>query len=269
MLRTFASVFDRVAVWYGLGPDLLVLGFNDDEFVPTPESIARHMQLPDLKVGFERAGIGSLSALLAHELLPVGVVAASDLSGSVHTLYRPILNHIAGEAFFRGAAGRLPGVASGQAAAVGARHSLLHHHLRDPVGGDPKRARRDATREACRSRKGLCVALLIEWSHLDPSSDGLREVMASINRDPQMRMGGVLRISDFDQLMKITAPTRSRAAVNITTATQASRLYRWYYRYPAPFDPEPLVAIWQRCRGHQAECAVGLEEARRLRPVAG
>jgi len=29
VLRTYASVFDRVAVWYTLGPDLLLLGFKD------------------------------------------------------------------------------------------------------------------------------------------------------------------------------------------------------------------------------------------------
>ncbi len=269
VLRTFASVFDRVAVWYGLGPDLLVLGFNDDEFVPTPESVARHMQMLDLRAGFERCGIDTLSALLAHELLPVGVVAASDFTGRVHTLYRPTLNHVAGRAFFRGAAGRLPGITSGEAAAVGARNSLLRRHLRDAANSDPERARLDATREACRQRNGLCLALLVEWKHLDPDSEALREVLATINDEPGARYGGEIPKSVFARLVSHTAPSRSRASISVSSASEASRLYRWFYRYPAPFDPDPLVALWGRCVGREADCAAGLAEARRLRPKQG
>jgi spermidine synthase len=267
VLRTFASVFDRVAVWYGLGADLIVLGFDDSEFVPTPELLGRRMAEPDIRAGLARSGVTSLPALLAHELLPVGVVEASDLAGAVHTLYHPILNHVAGEAFFRGAAGRLPQIRSGGTAAVGARNSVLRRHLATLSGADLEAARHEATREACRLRKTLCVALLLEWQHVAVDSPGLLAVRRTLNEGAGARYGGEIRPAVLDRLVRITAPARSTAAVPYRLADEATQLYRWFYQYPAPFDPERLVAIWKRCKaplGQDHLCAAGLAQAREL-----
>ncbi|MGH0028395.1 MAG: fused MFS/spermidine synthase [Myxococcota bacterium] len=264
VLRTYASVFDRVAVWYALGPDLLILGFNDDEALPTPEAVGRRFRQPAIREGFERSGITTLSAVLAHELMPVGVLAASRLDGPLHTLYRPILNHVAGEAFFRGALGRLPDITSGEVTALGMRNSLLRRHLADPAV-DAARARREATEEACRLRKGLCLALLVEWKHLDPDSKDLREVVATINRSPGARLGGEIEPALLKRLVRLTTPTGSTARIPLFRANESMELFRWFNRYPAPFDPEALVSTWERCRGDEAACAEGLERARRLR----
>jgi hypothetical protein len=46
--------------------------------------------------------VESFPALLAHELVPVGVVGKLALNGPIHTLYHPRLGYIAARAFFRG-----------------------------------------------------------------------------------------------------------------------------------------------------------------------
>lgn len=267
VLRTFASVFDRVAVWYGMGADLLLLGFNDDGFLPTAQSLGRRMGQPDIRAGLERSGVTSLPALLAHELLPVGVLEGSALTGPVHTLYYPILNHIAGAAFFRGDAGRLPQVQSGRVAAVGARNSLLRGHLSALSGADLEIARSQATREACRLRKDLCVALLVEWQHQMPDSPALLDIRGTLNQGFGLRYGGSIRLGQLDWLVRLTTFEQSGAPVPYQRASQASQLYRWFYQYPAPFDPEPLVAIWRRCKappGQDQLCAAGLAQAQEL-----
>jgi len=267
VLRTFASVFDRVAVWYGHGPDLIVLGFDDGEFLPTPEILGRHLEEADFRAGLLRAGVTGLPALLAHELLPVGVVAVSDLSGPVHTLYHPILNHLAGEAFFRGAAGRLPQIESGEAAAIGARNSVLRRHLSSLSGEALETARGEAAREACRERKTLCVALLVEWQHAAPDSPELHALRRALREGPGALFGGGIDWSVLERLTRITAPARSEAPVSHREADEATQLYRWFFQYPAPFDPEPLVSIWKRCRapsGREDLCAGGLARARAL-----
>jgi spermidine synthase len=266
VLRTFASVFDRVAVWYAQGPDLLLLGFNDDDLFPTPESVARRMADPALAAGLERAGIRTLSALLAHELLPMGVTALREPDGPIHTLDRPLLNHLAGRAFFRGAAGRLPEVEDGEAVELGARNSLLRRHLKQTQGVDAGTAREAATREACLYRKGLCVALLVEWKHLEPDSPALRELLATRNDEHAQRYEGEIPETLLPSLLRITSPSSARAAVPLDQVEQASLLYRRFFRYPAPFDSEPLIALWQRCSRPPERCAEGLERALRLRP---
>jgi spermidine synthase len=265
VLRTYAEVFDRVAVWYALGPDLLVLGFNDDDAAPRVADVARRYSRPGLREAFARAGVDSLPALLAHELVPVGVLSASALEGPIHTLYRPILNHVAGRAFFRGAGARLPDIVSGEALAVGERNSLLRQYLRDPAV-DGREARRLATAEACRLRKGLCMALLVEWHHLEPHAEALRELLAHINEDRGSRHGGEIRRDVYRQLVRLTAPTGSTAKIPLSRANEAMILYRWFNRYPAPLDPATLISMWERCYGSDADCAAGLAQARAYLP---
>jgi predicted membrane-bound spermidine synthase len=82
VLRTYASVFDEVAVWYSLGPDLLLLGFKDSPPGLGFFRIEQRSRAPDYQKALKRLGIDSLPALLAHELLPLGVVHAAGLEGT-------------------------------------------------------------------------------------------------------------------------------------------------------------------------------------------
>lgn len=99
VLRTYASVFDHVAVWFAMGPDLLLLGVLDPAPALDSEHIAARAQRRDFAAGLRRCRIDGVTALFAHELLPLGVVHALALPGPVHSLLRPLLNHRAGRAF--------------------------------------------------------------------------------------------------------------------------------------------------------------------------
>jgi len=120
VLRTYASVFDHVAVWYALPPDLILLGFQSDAHALDVERFTDRAARPDFAAGLSRSGIESVPALLAHEVLPLGVVGAAELRGDLHTLFHPLLNHRAARAFFRGGTGALPTLAGAAPPAGGA-----------------------------------------------------------------------------------------------------------------------------------------------------
>src|SRR5262249_53113271 len=125
VLRTYASVFDQIAVWYGVGPDLILLGFESPEHALDVRRLMERASEPELAAALQRSRIGSFPALLAHELLPLGVVNAANLSGDVHTLLHPVLSQRAARAFFRGQAAALPPTLRAAPAAVGTDNSLL------------------------------------------------------------------------------------------------------------------------------------------------
>ena len=110
VLRTYASVFDHVAVWYTLGPDLILLGFKDPdvERVLDVRRLQARFAEPAMNAALRRAGIENFPALLVHELLPLGVVNAAGWHGDVHTILHPVLSHRAARAFFRGQQAELP-----------------------------------------------------------------------------------------------------------------------------------------------------------------
>ena len=106
------------------------------------------MQRADFAAGLHRAGIDSLPALLAHEILPLGVLHAAALQGDVHTLWHPRLSDRAARAFFLGRSATLPPTATAAAAEVGASHSLLHAWIAREGGLSPD-ARRDVVNQLC------------------------------------------------------------------------------------------------------------------------
>jgi SAM-dependent methyltransferase len=87
ILRTYASVFDDVAIWYTLGPDLLLIGFAEGNPDPYPRLIARASS-PPYHAGLARAGIEGTAALLVHELVPRASCTARG-SASLLPTHRP------------------------------------------------------------------------------------------------------------------------------------------------------------------------------------
>jgi hypothetical protein len=172
VLRTYADVFERVAVWYALGPDLILLGFNADEPIALERLVARCQQ-PDYQASLERAGVIGVPALLAHELLPLGVVHAAGLQGEMHTLFHPILSNLAARAFFRGAAGSMPFTGRPEAARAGVRNSLLHRYAERYAGRLPDEDRLEFVLELCENRTRECAAALAHWLHDAPDSPAL------------------------------------------------------------------------------------------------
>ena len=102
VLRTYKQVFGDMAIWFTRGPDVLLLGFKDPSPALDIDRLRQRFERADFRAGFERAKVGSWIQLLAHEVLPLGAVAATDLPGPLHTLRHPILSDSAARAFFAG-----------------------------------------------------------------------------------------------------------------------------------------------------------------------
>jgi spermidine synthase len=76
VLRTYASVFPNISVWYTLASDMLLLGFNQVDRALDVEALEERFARSDFRAGFERVGIESFAQFAAHELLPLGTVQA-------------------------------------------------------------------------------------------------------------------------------------------------------------------------------------------------
>ena len=103
ILRTYASVFPHVSVWYMTGPDLLVLGMDRPGRALDVRALESRFRQPDFAAAFGRVEIDRFPQLLAHELIPLGTLHAEELEGPIHSLRRPILSDLAARAFFVGA----------------------------------------------------------------------------------------------------------------------------------------------------------------------
>ncbi|MFN8603306.1 MAG: fused MFS/spermidine synthase [Candidatus Binatia bacterium] len=172
VLRTYASVFDRVAVWFTMSNDLLLVGFEEPDATVDLDRLAARAFQPDFHAGLERSGVKSLPALLAHELRPIGSVAKPRDGEEVHTLLHPILSHHAARAFFRGGVAKLEGAPPG--AHGEGQEPLLLDRLAARNGGKlSDEQRTQAVRESCRHRTIECARLLARWQLDDPSSPAL------------------------------------------------------------------------------------------------
>src|SRR5690348_16342984 len=60
VLETYRRAFDKVAVWYTLGTDLVLLGFKDDAPVPDMDVLERRFGSEPFRSDFDRIGIRSL-----------------------------------------------------------------------------------------------------------------------------------------------------------------------------------------------------------------
>ena len=263
VLRTYLSVFERVAVWYGLGDDLLLLGFSDGAPGYTLEEVEGRFAEPHVSRALERCRITSLPALLVHELVPLGALAAEAFEGPVHTLHHPILSDLAGRAFFRGDRGELPFTGAGAAAERARRRSLFRRFV-DQRGGElPEGEWQQAVLEACSHRRRQCTAMLAKWYRDEPRSRTLEQVVAASLKKGFIFHGvqGENRFRDVAQLM------RGADGVTSLSAAELTALYERFYVSHVPFDAGRVLAAWRRCRPPEAtaeDCARGLERAESL-----
>ncbi len=259
VLRTYTGVFDAVSVWFTLGPDMLLLGIQDPEAL-TLDRIEARAGRPDFAAGLRRVGIETLPALLAHEILPLGVVHAIETSGPVHTLLHPLLSHRAARAFFVGQQADLPSGASPRAAEIGSRNSLLRAwEARHGPVSEPLRAR--IAREVCSARGPQCATLLAVWMHEDPDSEALQQVIAEARADsgvaPHVQPGMLQRLVDL-----YAVPDAKGGTLPPAVATARSQLFALYYHHAFPFPRETLRHTWRRCLGDG--CRAAREEAEAL-----
>jgi predicted membrane-bound spermidine synthase len=251
VLRSYASVFDRVGVWYTYSRDLLLLGFADARSGPDLDRISERFERPDLQSGLRRSGIASLEELLAHELVPVGLVTRAALPGEVHTLLHPRLSQRAAHAFFTGGSAKLPYLP--QPAGASAQPSLLQQ-LRGLRGPESEETRSRVVRHVCESRPQECAVLLARWQHDAPDSARLRETLAQEraeagNPEALEQRNLELMASLFGVVPERLGPERVRAATEI---------FFGYYHPAEPFRAETLRSLWRLCV--EPECA-------RLRPA--
>jgi predicted membrane-bound spermidine synthase len=239
VLRTYAAVFDRVAVWYSLGPDLLLLGLMPEANLDLDHVLAG-MQRADIRAGMKRVGLESIPQLLAHEVLPLGVVNAASLPGDgLHTLLHPRLADLAARGFFVGHRAELPPAAGPAAAEAGSRHSLLRAWIARQGGLLPD-TRKALVDQLCPNRPRECASVLGHWYHEEPKSPELAAALEGPGRQVSRERVGRLAVLHGGGPSGTLGPADAR----LWTETFADGYY-----HGLPFAQATLDAIWRRCRG--------------------
>jgi spermidine synthase len=251
VLKTYAAVFDHVAVWSVNSYDRLLIGFRDPRAALDVERIDQRMHRPDFHAEFARIAIGDLSELFAHETLPLGVVNATAFAGPIHSLYAPQLSYQAGRGFFVGRQGELPFTGYGMAAETGVAHSLLRRYLTARAGDRAELLAR-AARRACAQEVPGCAALSL-------SSPAQRTRVEQQRGLAYARRAAALLGEPSDDGLD---PLPYGAVL------EQHLLYLNEYAHAAPFHPDRLLELWQRCGAidelSAQECEQGLAVAQRL-----
>jgi spermidine synthase len=246
ILRTFASVFPHVSLWFTTGPDLLIMGFKDVSRVPSLAALQARFRQPDFAAGFDRVGIRRFPALLAHELVPVGVIHSAGIPGELHTLLHPRLSHEAARGFFVGENAPLPKFLLPKSVEVGSRNSLLRRLAGN--GELPEGILGPAAREACRlNRHEVCATMMALWQLRFPLSTRRETVLAQARKPPaqaleltEPKLSNLIRLFEPD-------PGFKRRARPLTKTRKLTTMYVDYFHHPAPFERGALRKLWREC----------------------
>jgi len=252
VMRTYASVFPKVAVWFTLGNDIVLIGFRDPDAVEDLGRIEARMARSDVANGLRRGGIESLPALLAHEILPAGTVNVLGLEGSIHTLLQPVLSDVAARAFFRGGRASLPSAAGLEPARVGAERSLLARYLAGG-GSDDEDFWDTLATESCEFPPS-CATVLARWQHEWPASERLRErIDQERRRGPEM--SEELEASRLERLADLYGDGSDLTALPVSPAAvrETSELFARHFDPALPFRREALARLVASCRGDTCE----------------
>jgi spermidine synthase len=258
VLRTYASVFQRVSVWFALGSDLLLLGFDRADRALDVKALEARFGSPDFAAGFARVGIESFPQLLAHEVLPLGTLHAAEQPGETHTLRHPILSYRAARAFFRGQPAWLPPYLSRPHRRVAARNSLLRRYA-GRGGALPDDVFDAVAREICRfNRQEQCATLFARWGIDHPDSARLESTLAEVRENAKGSNPGLAPAS-LARLRALFAGRVPAVADDASLARAEAVTDRFvrHYHHAVPFDRRALDRVWNRCR------AKGCEERRR------
>jgi len=257
VLGTFRRVFGQAAVWFGGDSDLVILGFENDAFENDLARLERQFGRRDFHEQLVALPVSSFPRLVAHELLPPGVVRELELPDRIHTLLYPVLNDVAARAFYRKDEAAVPIGLGRRAADTGAQHSLGHQLLtRNP----DSETRLEFMREVCEfNKRRYCATLFAHWLHENPEHPKLLESLAKARASSHFAdalkpeiMQGLLGIYDPD--------AAADAPPSFELATALSDLYARYYHHAVPFDPASLHRAWQRCAKSDDRCRERLDE---------
>jgi spermidine synthase len=262
VLRTYASVFPHISVWFTLGSDMLLLGINQTDRALDVEALEERFARSDFRAGFERVGIESFAQLAAHELLPLGTVHAVESPGEIHTLLHPILSYRAARAFFRGRRGTLAPHQSRAQEQIALRNSLLRRHARGETPL-PEEVVEAATYESCRfHRTEQCGTFFALWSLLYPQSSTLKGALSASRKKGDDASRYLTRKSLAGLKSLFGGPGSSlNKTYSPSEAENMTGRFRRHYHHVVPFSRDRLDEIWDRCRS--ADCAI-----RRARALA-
>ncbi len=252
--RTYASVFERVAVWFTRSNEVLLLGFNSSEGYPSQEILRERFLRRDFRSGLGRCGAQSWRELAAHELLAPGVVAPTP--GPIHTLRHPILSDSAARAFFVGGEGTFPSFPGGIDTPDPTPRGLLAAEV--PSLGEP--GLREITNHVCRSgRAAECGTWHAYWSHRFPDSlmrEGLWRQTRRLLGTQQASEAQVARLAAFYAGDAPAFPgVRAADAARLTAA-----LYARHFVQAIPFPRTGLRRAFSRCE--QGAAALACLDAR-------
>lgn len=249
VLRTFAEAFDRVSVWYTHGPDLLLLGWGDDSPLPETEAILARARLPDLQAGLARAEVAAPLELLAHELIPAGVIERADLPGPLHTLLHPRLADRAGRAFFHDRRANLPLFLSDRALERGRQNRVLADTT------DWSDAEFQAVvDETCASRPPDCATWIAAWRHARPESGRPSQARLTWSEEHEEH----LIPERIAVLLDLYGD--GRRGLPAEDARRVTDHFLAYYHHVRPFPRESLAHTWATCTG--PGCEEGRDRAR-------
>lgn len=271
VLRTYAHVFDHVAVWYPISTDVLLIGIQDPDAALDLTRLAQRAARKDFQAGFGRAGLGGIAALLAHEVWPIGVLHALDMKGPIHTLLHPRLSYAAARAFFTAKEGPLPPSVTPAAVAIGAQNSLLRRYAK-MRGGLPETEWAQLVRETCVMSPAACVTLLAAWSKEMPDSQERIGILQWIQGGGPFRPIDLSLVPSllhlFDDTYAGPIPDASLPAL----AKEQSERFVEYFHHAAPFHRGALTSLFARCEdSSEAERCVEVrtEAETELGPLTG
>jgi spermidine synthase len=249
--HTYASVFGQVAVWFAQGPDILLMGLNSPEGYPDLETLRARFERADYRAGFARCGVNSFPELLAHELLPAGLVRQGHVPGELHTLRHPILSQHAARAFFAGRGVELPTLAGGPDANGGRPRALLTQ-LYPADQPFPQDLAESITRHLCNANRLKECATWLARSRSDhPDSESRRLLPRELGRGFERREEfSPQAIERIVSLFRRELPPTPNATNPLARATQLTGLFSDHYVHAIPFDRGVLTRAWSSCTGN-------------------
>ncbi|MEN8160459.1 MAG: fused MFS/spermidine synthase, partial [Myxococcota bacterium] len=245
---TYASVFDRVAVWFARGPDVLLLGLNDPAGYPDLATIRARYEEPAMRAGMARCGAKNFHELLVHEMLPPGLVSAERVSGEIHSLRHPILSQHAARAFFSGRGVELPRLAGGPDARDGARPRALLARELGP-GAVPEEIAADLARYVCEARRRPeCAAWVGRWRADHPESVAARRYdPRSVKRMAESDKVSPVMLARAESLFRGVPPRDTARGNGLQRAAAVTNLFSILYNHAIPFDRGMLRRSWSAC----------------------
>jgi hypothetical protein len=256
ILRTYASVFPFVSAWHTGGPDLFLVGMDRSDRALDVRALEARFGQPDFTAAFGRVKIDPFPQLLAHEVLPLGMLHTEELEGPIHTVRWPRLSDFAARAFFMGGpVARIDPFMGVNHQMVSLSNSLLQRY----AGGAevlPEEILEIAARETCRfKRLKDCATWLARWSVDYPESELRRDML------PRLRKGARSRIPVLSppRLERLHGIYSGQIVPSLDTpppgeeARRVTDLFLRRYNHVVPFDRRVLEEVWARCDGEDCE----------------